>query len=72
MDATIIELLKDKIETVDKKVDKFVEMQAHHNEKVQSKLDTVLEFKWQIVGGSVVLSVVVTLAFQLAAFVWGK
>ena len=34
-------------------------------EKIDGKVDKLLEFKWQIIGGSAVISVFVTLAIQL-------
>ena len=38
---------------------------------LDSKLTQILEFKWKIIGGSVVLSMVLTVLFQLATF-WLK
>jgi len=34
-------------------------------EKIDGKVDKLLEFKWQIIGGSAVVSVVVTFAIQI-------
>ena len=61
MDATIVELLRDKIDKVEEKVD-----------KIDEKLDQILEFKWQIVGGSVVMSVRIGVLIQVANLVWNK
>lgn len=66
MDATIVDLLRDKIDTVDEKVDRIATAQAEYNREIQQKLDVVLAFKWQIGGGVLVLSVLVTAAFQIA------
>ena len=33
-------------------------------EKIDDKVDKLLQFKWQIIGGSAVLSVIVTIALQ--------
>jgi hypothetical protein len=35
-------------------------------EKIDEKVDRLLQFKWQIIGGSVVLSAIITFAIQLA------
>lgn len=33
-------------------------------EKMESKIDTLLQFKWKIVGGSVILSLLLTVALR--------
>jgi tetrahydromethanopterin S-methyltransferase subunit G len=50
---------------------KFEEIAARL-EKLDEKIDDILSFKWQIIGGSVVLSVIVTIAFQILSIVWGR
>lgn len=39
---------------------------------IDSKVDQLLEFKWQIIGGSVILSLVVTLIIQLGTMYLAK
>lgn len=41
-------------------------------ERLEDKIDRVLAFKWQIIGGSVVLSVMVTIAFQIISIIQSK
>jgi hypothetical protein len=50
-------------------VDYFIEQTNQRFEKLEHKVDKLLEFKWQIVGGSVGLSAVLTLAIQI---IFGK
>lgn len=54
MDDQVFSLLNDKIEAVDKKVD-----------GIASDVKEMLAFKWQIIGGSVVVSLIVGVAIQL-------
>lgn len=54
MDATVVQLLTESINKVDAKVD-----------KIDEKVSQMLEFKWQIVGGSLVVSIVVGVAIQV-------
>lgn len=39
-------------------------------EKIDDKVDKLLQFKWQIVGGSVALSVFVTAIIQIASLIF--
>ena len=50
--------------------EKLVEYLIARVEHIDQKVDKLLQFKWQIVGGSVVLSLVVTVLIQLAALIW--
>ena len=54
----LIDYLKDDLKRLDDKVE------AKFN-TVNEKLDTLLQFKWQIVGGSVVISLVVSVLIQV-------
>lgn len=58
--------------SLEKLVDFFIEQTRDSLNEIKSdqkdmqiKIDQLLEFKWQIVGGSVVLSFLVSLAFNL-------
>lgn len=53
----VIKMVEQNKRDVDKKLD-----------TIDAKLDQLIQFKWQIVGGSVVISVLVTLAIQLGSF----
>lgn len=54
----LIDYLKEDLQRLDDKVEtKF--------NTVNEKLDTLLQFKWQIVGGSVVISLVVSVLIQV-------
>lgn len=55
MDGTIIDLLNDKIDKVDRRV-----------EKIDEKVDKLLAFKWQIIGGSVLMSAIIGIFLQIA------
>lgn len=54
MDDQVFVLLNDKIENVDRKVD-----------SIAADVKEMLAFKWQIIGGSVIVSLVVGSAIQL-------
>lgn len=41
-------------------------------DKIDEKVTDILLFKWQIIGGSIVLSVIVTMGFQVISLVWSK
>lgn len=54
----LIDYLKEDLQRLDDKVEaKF--------ETVNEKLDTLLKFKWQIIGGSFVVSVIISVLFQI-------
>lgn len=61
MDEQIVELLRDKIDRVDAKVD-----------EVRADVKEMLAFKWQIVGGSLVCSVLASVLIQFLINFWGK
>jgi hypothetical protein len=39
-------------------------------EKIDDKVDRLLQFKWQIIGGSVVMSAILAVIIQIAAVVF--
>lgn len=41
-------------------------------DRLEKKVDLLIGFRWSIIGGSVVLSLLVTLSIELAALLWGK
>lgn len=55
-----------------KLIDYFIEKTDRRLTAIETKLDKLLQFKWQIIGGSVVLSVLLTTAFQLIVFLTDK
>ena len=55
MDQNILQFIKDDIR----------EIKSDYKE-LSSKVDTLLQFKWQIVGGSMVASLIITVLFQIA------
>ena len=61
MDDQVFELLNDKINKVEQKVD-----------LIGVDVKEMLSFKWQIVGGSVVISLIIGLAIQLILGVVNK
>lgn len=46
----------------------FIEETNKRFDKLDEKVDQLLEFKWQIIGGALIGSIAVTAAFNLAAF----
>lgn len=54
----LIDYLKDDLKRLDDKVESRFEV-------INEKLDTLLRFKWQIIGGSVVVSLVITTLVQV-------
>lgn len=49
---------------------KLTEYLIQRVEKIDEKVDKLLQFKWQIIGGSVLMSVLITLALQVAAILF--
>ena len=47
------------------KMDYFITRADERFDKLELKVDKLLEFKWQIIGGSVVVSTLVSLALSL-------
>lgn len=41
-------------------------------DRVETKIDLLLAFKWQIIAGATLMSGVLAIAIQLAAIFWGK
>ncbi len=46
--------------------DPLMQYVIHRVETIDQKVDKLLAFKWQIIGGSVLLSVLITIAFNVA------
>lgn len=44
---------------------KYLESIDGRLDKIESKVDTMIEFKWQIIGGSVVLSLIIGIVVQI-------
>jgi len=53
-----------------KLIDYFIEQTNDRFKQLETKVDKVLEFKWQIVGGSVIVSILLTVAINVAVIVW--
>jgi hypothetical protein len=45
----------------------FIEETNRKYEKLEEKVDQLLQFKWKIIGGSVIMSVVFTIVIQATA-----
>ena len=59
------DLLLHLIQTVQTDVKRIEEKFDEQSAKIEGKVDQLLEFKWQIVGGSVVGSIIVTVLIQI-------
>lgn len=59
----VAEMLERRIRDLDKKIDR-------NNKELNDKLDSLLVFKWQVVGGSLVVTALVTLGFQVAIAIY--
>lgn len=59
MDQNFIDLLKENIDEVKDDV-----------RRIESKVDQLLEFKWQIIGGSLFASILITMALQFVAMIF--
>jgi len=46
-------------------IDYFIDQTNRRFDKVDKKLNELLEFKWKIIGGSVIFSLFATLVFNL-------
>ena len=49
-----------------------VDRVCHRIDNIDSNVNKLLQFKWQIIGGSVVMSLLLTFATQLAFKFWGN
>ena len=54
----------------EKLVDYYIRETNRRLIDIETKVDKLLRFKWQIIGGSVLLSVIFTVAIQLATIVF--
>lgn len=45
--------------------EKLMEIMQSDIKELKSDVKSLLQFKWQIVGGSIAVSVIITIAFQL-------
>ena len=45
--------------------EKLIDYLIDRIEKIDEKVDRLLQFKWQIIGGSVVLSAIITVSIQI-------
>lgn len=61
----LIDYLKEDLQRLDDKVESRFDV-------VNEKLDTLLEFKWQIVGGSIVVSLVISVIVQVLSLYANK
>lgn len=52
--------------------DKLIEYIKADLDEVKKDVKSLLQFKWQIVGGSVVASIVITIVFQLGSLLVGS
>jgi hypothetical protein len=52
--------------------DKLLDYLIQRVEKMDEKIDTLLRFKWQIIGASLGLSIVVTTIMQVVAIFFGS
>lgn len=50
--------------------DKLIDYLVERVENIDKKVDQLLQFKWQIIGGSVVISAVLAIIIQVAAIVF--
>ncbi len=65
MDDQVFQLINEKIDSIEQNMnEKFVDV-SEKVEAVAADVSKLLQFKWQIIGGSVVASVFITLIFQL-------
>jgi len=48
-----------------KLMDYFIERTDARFDNIETKIDTLLKFKWQIISGATVVSIFVSVAFQL-------
>ena len=68
MDEQIVELLRDKIDRVDAKVDEV----KGDVKDIREDVKEMLAYRNQIVGGAFVISLLVSIGFQVLMAVWGK
>lgn len=50
--------------------DPLVQYLVERVEKIDEKVDRLLQFKWQIVGGSMMLSVIAAIVIQVLALIF--
>ena len=54
------------------KFEYFIDQTNERLRIIDNKLDDILSFKWQIIGGSVVMSCVITIGIQLITWAYEK
>lgn len=47
------------------KINYFIERTDKRLESIEEKLEVILRFKWQVIGGSIVLSALVSVAIKI-------
>jgi len=53
-------------------IDYFIDETNRKFDKLDKKVDQIIKFKWQIIGGSLVASFVITAFFQIALVLINK
>jgi ABC-type dipeptide/oligopeptide/nickel transport system permease component len=72
MEQKMFDWLKNDIEKVDAKVDNLGLSVNNKLDVMGSDVKQMLEFKWQIIGGSVVISAIVGIVLQIIIAVYGR
>lgn len=57
------------------KMDYFIERSDKRFDKIESKLDSLIEFRWRLVGGAAAVTTVISIVIGLISLVmaqWGK
>ena len=51
-------------------IDYFISETNTKFDKLETKVDKLLQFKWQIVGGSVIASILLSVIINVAVIIW--
>lgn len=71
MSDKILDWLKEDIAKVDEKVDKLDSEINEKLDKMGADITAMLEFKWQIIGGSLVISAIIGITIQILVAMMG-
>lgn len=64
--------MQQKIDYFIARTEKDIDELKQSQDKLHEKVDTILEFKWQIIGGATAIAALVSLAISLASIIASK
>jgi hypothetical protein len=72
MHDKIIDMILDDLKELKKDVRDDFQIFDEKMDSMAQKIDLILRFKWQVIGGAVTMSFLITLGFQMLSFLFQK